>query len=128
MKWTVPGMGEGVFEISAKAIQSGKKMAIKEPGMDDVTKLKDDETLAFLSKDTFTSMVNNKTFELNGQTFNVTADTAPYTINGQEADVFYAVTPNGKTKMWILNNPDFPLICKLQGGPHGIDLSLDSLK
>jgi hypothetical protein len=128
MKYSVPQLGNGVFEMSAKAMESGKKMAIKEPSTNSVTKLKDDETLAVLSKNTFTNLTTNKTFELNGQTFTVTADTTVYKINDKEADVFYAVTANGKTKLWILNNPDFPLVCKLQGGPQGIDLSLNSIQ
>lgn len=128
LKFNVPQLGIGTFEMSAKAMESGKKMAFKEPEIDGVTKLKDDETLAVLSKNTFTNLTTNKTFELNGQTFNVTADTSPYKINDKEADVFYAVTANGKTKLWILNNPDFPLICKLEGGPQGIDLSLNSIQ
>ncbi len=128
LKFNVPQLGTGTFEISTKAMESGKKMAFKEPEMDGITKLKDDETLAVLSKNTFTNLTTNKTFELNGQTFKVTDDTAPYKINDKEADVFYAVTANGKTKLWILNNPDFPLICKLEGGPQGIDLSLKSLQ
>ena len=128
LKFNVPQLGTGTFEISAKAMESGKKMALKEPETDGVTKLKDDETIAVLSKNTFNSLTTNKTFELNGQTFTVTEDTTPFKINDKEADVFYAVTANGKTKLWILNNPDFPLVCKLEGGPQGIDLTLKSLQ
>jgi hypothetical protein len=128
MKYSIPQLGTGTFEMSEKAMESGKKIALREPQMDGVTKLKDDETLAVLSKNTFNSLTTNKTFELNGQTFKVTEDTSAYKINDKEADVFYAETANGKTKLWILNNPGFPLICKLQGGPQGIDLSLNSIQ
>ena len=128
MKYSIPQLGTGTFEMSEKAIASGKKIALREPQMDGVTKLKDDETLAVLSKNTFNDLTTNKTFELNGQTFKVTEDTSAYKINDKEADVFYATTANGKTKMWILNNPDFPLICKLEGGPQGIDLALSSIQ
>lgn len=128
LKYSIPQLGNGTFEMSAKAMESGKKMALKEPQMDGVTKLKDDETFAVISKSTFSNLTTNKTFVLNGQTFNVTTDATPYKINDKEADVFYATTANGKTKLWILNNPDFPLICKLEGGPQGIDLSLSKIQ
>ena len=128
IKWVINGLGTGTFEISAKAIQSGTKMALREPGFDEVTKLKDNETIGFLSKDTFTALVTNKAFELNGQKFTVTADAPAYVLDGKEVDSFYAVTANGKTKMWVLNNPDFPLICKIEGTPQGIDLSLNSVQ
>lgn len=128
MQYSIPQLGTGTFEMSAKAMESGTKMALKEPQAEGITKLKDDETLAIISKNTFNDLTTNKTFALNGQKFIVTADATPYKINDKDADVFYAVTANGKTKLWILNNPDFPLICKLQGGPQGIDLTLDSIQ
>jgi hypothetical protein len=128
IKWLINGLGTGTYEISAKAIQSGTKMALREPGFEEVTKLKDTETIAFLSKDTFASLVANKTFELNRQKFIITDGTPSYTIDGKEADTFYAVTANGKTKIWVLNNPDFPLICKIEGAPQGIDLALNSVQ
>ena len=128
IKWLINGLGTGTYEISAKAIQSGTKMALREPGFEEVTKLKDSETLAFLSKDTFTALISNKAFELNGQKFTVTEGAPSYMIDGKEADTFYAVTANGKTKIWILNNPDFPLICKIEGAPQGIDLALNSVQ
>ena len=128
MKWVINGLGTGIFEISAKAIQSGNKMALREPGFDAVTKLKDNETIAFLSKDTFAALLNNKAFELNGQKFTVTEGAASYNLEGKEADTFYAITANGKTKIWILNNPEFPLICKIEGAPQGIDLALNSVQ
>jgi hypothetical protein len=128
VKWAIPGLGAGTFEISAKAVQSGTKMALREPGYDEVTKLKDNETLAFISKDTFKSLVDNKTFELNGQTFKVSDEAPAYQLNGKDADIFYAVTANGKTKLWILNNPEFPIICKIEGAAQGIDLTLNSIQ
>jgi hypothetical protein len=127
IKWTISGLGSGIFQISAKAIQSGTKMALKEPGMDPVTKLKDNETLAFISKDTFNALVTTKAFELNGQKFTVTDNAPAYQLDGKDTDTFYAVTANGKTKLWILNNPDFPLICKIEGAPQGIDMTLNSV-
>jgi hypothetical protein len=128
IKWMINGLGTGTFEISAKAIQSGTKMALREPGFDEVTKLKDNETIAFLSKDVFNTLVTTKAFELNGQKFTVTDGAPAYAIDGKEADTFYAVTANGKTKLWVLNNPDFPLICKIEGAPQGIDLTLNSVQ
>jgi len=128
IKWIINGLGAGTFEVSAKAIQSGNKMALREPGFDEVTKLKDNETLAFLSKNTFNDLKEKKSFELNGQTFKVEDGAPAYLLDGKEVDTFYAVTEKGKTKLWVLNNADFPLICKIEGTPQGIDLSLNSIQ
>jgi hypothetical protein len=128
LKWNVPQLGTGSFEMSAKALESGNKMGIKEPHADDVTKLKDNETLGVLSKATFTAITTNKTFELNGQTYTVTADpnTDPYLINDKAADIIYAATTNGKNKIWVLNNPDFPLVVRIQS-TQMIDFWLDKI-
>lgn len=129
MKWAIGPLGSGIYEISAKAIQSGTKMALREPGYEEITKLKDNETIAFISKDTFSGLIANKAFELNGQKFTIVTDGAPaFTLADKEVDTFYATTANGKTKIWILNNPDFPLVCKIEGAPQGIDLSLNSVQ
>lgn len=128
IKWVISGLGTGIYEVSAKAIQSGTKMALREPGYEPVTQLKDSETIGFLSKDTFGNLVNAKAFELNGQKFTVTDGAPAYLLDGKEADTFYAVSANGKTKLWVLNNPDFPLICKIEGAPQGIDLALNSVQ
>ena len=128
IKWLINGLGTGTYEISGKAIQSGTKMALREPGFEPVTKLKDNETLGFLSKDTFNTLVTTKAFELNGLKFTVTEGAPAYMLDGKETDTFYAVSANGKTKLWVLNNPDFPLICKIEGAQQGIDLTLNSIQ
>ena len=128
MRWLINGLGTGIYEVSAKAMQSGTKMALREPGFEEVTKLKDSETIAFLSKDTFGTLVSTKAFELNGQKFTVTDGAPAYMLNGKETDTYYAVSANGKTKLWVLNNPAFPLICKIEGAPQGIDLTLNSVQ
>lgn len=128
IKWVISGLGTGTYEVSAKAIQSGTKMALREPGYEPLTKLKDNETIGFLSKDTFNSLVTSKAFELNGLKFTVTDGAPAYILDGKEADTFYAVSANGKTKLWVLNNPDFPLICKIEGAQQGIDLTLNSVQ
>jgi len=127
MKWTIEGYGTGTIVIPPQSVKSATKMSLHEPDPDGVTTLKKNETLAILSKDTFNSLTSAKSFVLNGQTFNVVPLTAPFMISSKEADVLYAETPNGKTKLWILNNPDFPLVCKLTGGPQGVDLTLTDL-
>jgi len=128
IKWVISGLGTGTYEISAKAIQSGTKMALREPGYEPLTKLKDNETIGFLSKDTFSNLASSKAFELNGLKFAVTEGAPAYLLDGKETDTFYAVSANGKTKIWVLNNPDFPLICKIEGAQQGIDLTLNSVQ
>lgn len=127
IKWEIPFVGKGFFEMSAKSIQSATKTLAEEPEPDEVTTMKDDETLLILSKDTYNCMITNKTFKLNGHTFNVQTDTAAFKINKKDADVFYAVSTKGNREIWVLNNPDFPLICRSKHVTNLIDFELASI-
>lgn len=112
IKWEIPFVGTGFFEMSAKSIQSANKTITQEPEPDVVTKIDDDKTIVLLSKDEFASLQNNKSFILNNYNFHLQADTSNYKINGKLADVYYAVSTHGNRQIWILNNPKFPLICR----------------
>ncbi len=128
IQWDIDGYGTGSFEIPAKAIESATKLVIKQPDPDGVTKMKDNETLLVLSKMLFSAMIKDKAFELNSQKFTVATDTASYKINNKAADVYHAVSDNGKSEVWVLNNPDFPLIYKAKGATRGVDFTLTGIK
>lgn len=128
MQWNVPGYGSGIFEMPAQALESGKKTVLSPPEPDGVTKMSNDETLMVLSKSLYTDAVKNKAFELNGLKFNVITDTAVYKINNKQTDIIHAVTADAKGQIWILNNPDYPVICQGKGITKGIDFYLTGLK
>jgi hypothetical protein len=128
LQWYVDNYGTGIFEIPAAAIDSGTRLVIRQPDPDGVTKMKNDETLIVISKSTFGSLVKDNAFKLNGQKFTVTADTATYKINDKAADIFHATSENGKSELWILNNPDFPLVYKAKNVTRGVDFTLTGIK
>jgi hypothetical protein len=127
-QWDIEGYGTGSFEIPAKAIENATKLVIKQPDPDGVTKMKDNETLLVLSKAIFNSMVKDKAFELNSQKFTVASDTTTYKINNKPADVYHAIGDNGKSEVWILNNPDFPLIYRGKNVTRGVDFTMTGIK
>ena len=112
MKWDIPFVGTGYFEMGTKSLLSATKTVTEEPEPDMVTKLDDDKTLVLISKTAYRSMVSNKTFMLNGYIFNVKTDTSSIIINNKPLNVTYATTLKGHREIWILNEPDFPLICR----------------
>lgn len=128
IQWDVQGYGTGSFEIPASALDSGTKVVIKQPDPDGVTKMKNDETLIVISKATFNAMIKDKAFKLNNQNFTISADTATYKINDKAADIFHAISDNGKGELWVLNNPDFPLIYKAKNVTRGVDFTLMGIK
>ncbi len=128
MDWSIDGYGTGTYEMSAKALESGKGMAITTPEPDVLTKLPDYKTVACISKAAFSDLVKNQTFEYDDLKFSVTKTDEAFTLNDKPLDVFHAVATNGKGELWILNNPDFPLICKTKDNAQGINLNLVSVK
>lgn len=127
--WNVEGYGTGTFAIPAKALENGSKLVIKQPDPDGVTTLNDDETLAVISKEGFNSLVTDKSFQLNGQKFNLAAsDTISYKINDKNADVLHALTDNGKNEIWVLNIPYFPLVYRAKAVTRGLDITLTGIK
>jgi hypothetical protein len=38
------------------------------------------------------------------------------------------VAVDGKSELWILNNADFPLICKSKNTAYGLDLNLVNIQ
>ena len=128
IQWYVDGYGTGTFEIPAMAIDSGTKLVIKQPDPDGITKLKNDETIIAISKATFKGMIKDNAFRLNNQKFTITTDTATYKINDKTVDIFHAISENGKSELWILNNPGFPLVFKAKSVTRGVDFTLTGIK
>lgn len=127
--WSIDGYGAGSYEMSAKALQSGKGLDFKAPEPDVLTKLPDYKTVVCISKDAFNNMVKSQAFEYNDIKYSVApTDTANIKINNQPLDVIHAVATNAKGEIWILNNPDFPLICRTKNNADGTDLNLVSIQ
>jgi len=103
----------GGFDITAVAFKNGSRMKQQYFAADKFSRLPDDETLLVLSKSNFSSLIRDKTFILNDQKFTLLADTNTYLINGKAADIIHV--KGGRTELWILNNPVFPLIYKANG-------------
>jgi hypothetical protein len=114
--------------MHAKSIQNASQTIAKEPDPDIITELDTNQTLILLSKDAYKSMTDNKTFVLNGYTFNVQPDTSTFTINNKVARVTFATTQRGHREIWILDNPDFPIICKAHKVTPYIDFWLTEIK
>ncbi|MES2278751.1 MAG: hypothetical protein V4592_22160 [Bacteroidota bacterium] len=125
--WEVNGTG-GTFAMKAKALESGTKFGGDQPAPDAVTPLADDATFMCISKAAYQSMVKNKTFIYSGLTYAVKDSPDGYKLDGKPVDATFAATADGKTSLWILNSPDFPITLAMKGNPAGIDYTASSVK
>lgn len=129
MKWEVDDYGSGSYLMSTKSLQSGKSMYLESPQPNATIKVPETETMAFISKNAFKDITQKHEMEF-GDVKYVLSDNqlSAVTIDNKPLDLVHAQAVNGKTELWILNNPDFPLICKTKNGTYGVDLVLDYIK
>jgi hypothetical protein len=125
MAWEVSEYGSGTYVMTSKSLENGKKMILQAPQPGEVTELSDSETMAFVSKSAFKSMVKTNTMQFDDVEYNLSKEVAAtLKIDNEELDVLHVVSKDGKSEIWILNNPDFPLICKTINGSLGAEMSL----
>lgn len=124
--WSVDGYGEGEFEINQKGYESGKSIYTEQPPQGTV-KLGDNETYGLISKEAYKSLADTKTFTYNTLKFKTKETGAkPMKFGDKEVDVTHVASEDGKVELWILNNPNFPLI--LQTAGFGIDILIHQIK
>jgi hypothetical protein len=121
--WDVGGTS-GTYTMSAKSLENGKKFNLDQPDPSVVTLLKNDETFMCISKAAYQSLVSSKSFTYNGLTFAAKDDSDGFKLNGKPVDATYAVSADGKTSVWILNNPSMPIALNLKGNPAGVDYTV----
>jgi hypothetical protein len=127
--WSIEGIGSGNYEMSSKALEDGKGMSMRAASPDQLTRLPSYQTVACISKTAYNDMIKNNAFEFDDLKYTVTKDnTGAVKLNDKPLDVYHAVATNGKGEMWILNNPDFPLVCKTKDNAQGADIALVSIK
>ncbi len=128
MNWYLPNYGKGQWEMPMESLNSAVKTRLEAPDPDGVTKMKKDETLLVLSKVLYAEAVKSNGFTINNIKFNILADTTVYRVNGKPLASFHALSDNKNAEMWILNNPNYPLIIASKNLTKGIDFKLTEIK
>lgn len=129
MTWEVSKYGKGTYVMAVKSLENGSKMILEAPEPDEVTRLSDSQTMAFISRSAFKSMAKNKEMEFDDIKYVLAQDATPaIKVDDKELDVLHAISTDGKNEMWILNYPDFPLICKSRNGTLGAAMTLRSIR
>lgn len=113
--WKIRGLAGGTYKMLPSALQHAVKMNFIQPLADAVINLKDDETFMIISTDAFKKLEKEHAFVY---------DNTVYNLKEREGDMLHVIAKDETTEWWILNNPDFPLVCKIKGSPLGIDCSL----
>jgi hypothetical protein len=123
--WNIEGLGTGGWIMKKKSLESANKGYWNQPNPGVDEDLADDATVMILSKAQWSSLQQNKKMDYNESAFAVKDGGNPIKVGGKTVDTIYL--EGGSTRMWVLNNPDFPALLKVEGNTHGIDLEINSI-
>lgn len=112
--------------ISQKALKNGNALSFNQGEFSAVLALKPNETFFMISQSAYQDLVKNKKFVYNNTTYilDEKIDKGNVVLEGKTIDAYHVVAQIDKTEMWIVKNPDFPLICKITENPLGINFTL----
>ncbi|GAB3935347.1 hypothetical protein [Mucilaginibacter myungsuensis] len=125
--WDASGAG-GTYAMKAKGLESGTQFSSGKPEVNGVNELTDSETFMCISKNAYQALVKDKKFTYGPLTFFAKDMPDGFKIGDKVIDALYAVTADGKTSLWILNSPEYPMTLEMKGNPAGVNYRVVSLK
>jgi len=130
LNWRIRGLAGGTYIITPPAFKGADKLNFAQPIPNVKVVLPIDQTFCMISKNAFNDLVKNHHYRYDNTTYDLKDDVSqnPVMLGDGQLDVLHVVAQDETTEIWILNNPDFPLICKIKGNPLGIDITLNSIK
>lgn len=119
---------KGSYLIQPEALKNGNSLNFRQPEPEEVIKLKANETFGLISTNALKSLLGRGYFVYNNTTYRLEGSKDDQLrIKGKKVAVLHVIGDIDKTQMWILNNPDFPLICQILNNPLGIDFYISSI-
>lgn len=112
--------------IASEGLKNGNALSFNQGETSEVIVLKPTETFFMISQLAYQDLVKNNQFIYNNTTYvlDKNVDKSPVVIDGKTVDALHVVAQIDETEMWIVKNPDFPLICKMTKNPLGINFTL----
>ena len=128
--WNIEGMGAGGWVMKKNSLDNATRGWWNEPSAGNDVDIADEQLVLLFSKAQWDAIAKDKKTEYDQQSFTVKEATEQQKlkINGKALNVIMLEGQNGSTRLWLLNNPLFPVIVKLEGGTMGVDLSLLSIE
>ena len=129
-EWNLSGV-KGTYVILPEALEQGNQLSVKQLVPFQPDTLKPDETFCLISRSAFQDLLKKNRFVYNHTTYVLdtagTGQDRELEVPGKTLDVLHVKAQIDATEMWILNDPDFPVICRMIKNPLGINFSLTSV-
>ncbi|MCV9927570.1 hypothetical protein OIU83_07905 [Flavobacterium sp. LS1R49] len=112
--------------ILSEALKNGNALSFNQGEYEPVLSLKPTETFFMISQSAYQDLLKNNKFIYNNTTYVLDENLAKNSveIEGKLLDNLHVVAQVDETEMWIVKNPEFPLICKIIKNPLGINFTL----
>ena len=127
--WEISGMGSGGWIMKKNSLTKATNAFWDEPAAGLDTELPDDQNVITLSRLQWDAIQKEKRTVIDGQTYLVKTPSEQQLLKpgGKTLDAILLESENGSTRFWILNNPSFPFVLKIEGNPKNVDLDLKSI-
>jgi len=92
--------------------------------------LTDNQMVGMFSKALWNAIQKDKkvTFDMLEYNVKSPSEQQRFKMAEKEINIVFLEGSNSTSKIWILNNPSFPLIVKIEGNPAGPDIALQSVE
>jgi hypothetical protein len=109
-----------------EAVKKGNALSFNQGEYAPVLNLKPTETFFMISRSAYQDLVKNNSFVYNNTTYvlDKNEDKSGVSIDGKLIDALHVIAQIDETEMWIIKNPEYPLICKIAKNPLGINFTL----
>ena len=127
--WNIEGMGAGGWVMKQNSLENATRGWWGEPVAGSDVDIADEQTVLLLSKAQWNAFANGKKMEYDQQSYTVKnpSENQQLKLNGKNLNVIMLEGQNGTSRVWVLNNPAFPAIVKIEGNTMGIDLWLTAI-
>ena len=87
----------------------------------------EDELLLCVSKTAFQSLKQTGKMVFDGVLFTAEINKRTYKVGNKLLNAIHLTNDKTTTNMWVLDDPDLPLILKLEGNPFNVDVELTGI-
>ncbi|MHC0446422.1 hypothetical protein ACWA1F_13510 [Flavobacterium sp. 3-218] len=109
-----------------EGLKNGNALSYSQGEYAPILNLKPSETFFMISQSAYQNLIQNKKFVYNNTTYDLVENDskAAVILDGKAVETFHIKAQIDETEMWIVKNPEFPLICKVTKNPLGINWTL----
>ena len=128
LAWNFESGRSGKFIMKRPSLDSARFGYWNQPIDGEELELPASQNVLFLSRLIFSSLQKKKEAVFDEYTIKVKppVDGNAFKLKNRIIDAI-AVTGDSGAKIWVLNNPDTPLILKIEGNPFGVDVELTEI-